>query len=1008
MRKLLFILFCFNLLSAFGQFGDCATTVDACSNPSFMVTPSGSGNIEDFTVNSTVSNPQTNPNAVPGNAGCLLSGELNSTWLLITVSSPGTLEFSMGTAGAFNCNDWIMWPYDANTCGNIQNNTLPPVACNWNGACTGITGMANPGNLPAGADQSDFENGINVNAGDQYIICFSNYSSANTNVPLDFYGTAGVTCGSVTNPTICEGETAMIVALDGVSYNWDTSIPGFINTNAAGDTAYVNPTVTTIYDVNITLGNGTIQSEISVVTVHPAIIPSVVTTTETCIGDNNGSLVFSATNGVAPITYTLSGASTGSNTNGTFNNLPSGNYTIDIEDDNGCSAQLSVTLNPGPLCCGMTLSTSTVNNDCFGDCDGTATLDTTGTTGPAPIQWFDGNGNPIAGATTLNINNLCAGNYSVQVTDPACTLTENITITAPNQITLSFVTTTETCIGQNDGALVFTAQNTVAPVTFNLSGASTSSNTNGTFNNLPSGNYTLDIVDGNGCIAQINATLNPGPVCCNMTLSTTQTNNLCFGECSGVATVDTVGTSGPAPIQWFNNGAPIPGATSATVNNLCAGTYTVQVSDPSCTLSQTVTITEPTAFNITIDETNLSCFQNNSGIITINANGGALPYQYSIDNGIQYNVSNVFSNLSAATYNILVMDNNNCSQNATVTLTQPNELIANFNTIDNSCNQNNTPCNGGINLNILGGVEPYSYSWNNSLPPFQNQVNLCAGFYDVSITDGNNCAVTLSNIEVTEPGELTINNIVQTNPLCISDCNGSISIDASNAVNYSINNGNTFQNNPIFTDLCSGNYQIVVTDANSCEVTSNVSLINPEAVIASFNFGPQPATTQNPEIFFENTSLNDDNVFWFTVINEDTNYFYQSDPTIRFPEDGPNNYNVCIVASNANNCIDTACNIVIIDDVFFVFVPNAFTPNNDGDNDVFFPVINHFLEDSFEFLIFNRWGTLVFESESPYTGWDGNHLSTPVQEGVYIWKLNAKNKTDGLINTFTGHVTLLR
>ena len=127
MNKLATIItfFLFTSISSFSQWGDCDNSTDACTNPTFNVTASGFGLVEEFTSNfsSNISNPQTNPNPLPGNMGCLLSGELNSTWLLITVSSPGTLEFSMGMAGSLNCYDWIMWPFDPNqTCTEIQNN----------------------------------------------------------------------------------------------------------------------------------------------------------------------------------------------------------------------------------------------------------------------------------------------------------------------------------------------------------------------------------------------------------------------------------------------------------------------------------------------------------------------------------------------------------------------------------------------------------------------------------------------------------------------------------------------------------------------------------------------------------------------------------------------------------------------------------------------------------------------------------------------------------------------
>ena len=421
-NKVLFtILLILSLSGVYSQWGDCTNNTDACTNPSFNITPSGFGNIEEFTTTFNVSNPQTNPNPNPGNMGCLLTGEVNSTWLLITVSTTGTLEFSMGTAGTFNCFDWIMWPYDPIlTCTEIQNNNWPPIACNWNGACGGITGMANPGNLPAGADPTDFENGLNVNAGDQFMICFSNYSSASTNVPLDFYGTANVSCGNAFGTTICYGDTATIYATDGISYTWDNSIPGFIGTNAVGDTAYVNPTVTTNYIVSIDFGLIGIQVDTAIVEVLPALNSTVIITHEICLDSTDGSLSISTSTGLPPVDYSISGPlTTANNQTGNFNNLESGIYNITITDANGCSEEITDTINPGPFCCNFSAEITTDTVQCLNDCTGELYLNLTNAIAPIDIAWYKQSlfTNLLMGLNIDTLSNLCPGNYYAIITD---------------------------------------------------------------------------------------------------------------------------------------------------------------------------------------------------------------------------------------------------------------------------------------------------------------------------------------------------------------------------------------------------------------------------------------------------------------------------------------------------------------------------------------------------------------------------------------------------------------
>lgn len=169
--------------------GDCAVAIPVCTNLAFQIDPSGYGLVDELCTYCT-SNPGTNPSGV--NSGCLLSGELNSTWFTVNVAQGGTLEFSFGAPATGNCYDWIMWPYDANTCTNIINNAAPPVTCNWNAPCDGFTGMGNT--PPAGGNAGNFQPTMNVSTGDQYLICFSNYSSALTTVPLNFTGTADISC----------------------------------------------------------------------------------------------------------------------------------------------------------------------------------------------------------------------------------------------------------------------------------------------------------------------------------------------------------------------------------------------------------------------------------------------------------------------------------------------------------------------------------------------------------------------------------------------------------------------------------------------------------------------------------------------------------------------------------------------------------------------------------------------------------------------------------------------
>lgn len=177
---------------------DCADYVNICSNSGFQIDANGYGSINEIPALGSIGNPDLdcfwNPCTAGGNMGCLRAGENNSTWMVINVYTAGTLEFTFGGGGAqTGFYDWIMYPYTgASTCAQIAANNVAPVRCNWNGINSGGTGLAST--IPSGGDASNYEPPLNVLANTQYIICFSNYSSSVTTVPLAFGGTATIGC----------------------------------------------------------------------------------------------------------------------------------------------------------------------------------------------------------------------------------------------------------------------------------------------------------------------------------------------------------------------------------------------------------------------------------------------------------------------------------------------------------------------------------------------------------------------------------------------------------------------------------------------------------------------------------------------------------------------------------------------------------------------------------------------------------------------------------------------
>lgn len=185
---------------------DCADAVNVCTDLSFQIDPNGFGTVNEIPPLGTVGNPDYgmfnyNPWGTL-NLGCLRAGELNSTWMVVNIWQSGWLEFTFGGLGTqAGFYDWAMWPYGPNTCAQIPAGGIAPVRCNWNGVSYGGTGLAQT--PPAGASPTNFEPPIWAEAGQQYLICFSNWSSVSTGVPLAFSngpGNAIVDCQDVTLP----------------------------------------------------------------------------------------------------------------------------------------------------------------------------------------------------------------------------------------------------------------------------------------------------------------------------------------------------------------------------------------------------------------------------------------------------------------------------------------------------------------------------------------------------------------------------------------------------------------------------------------------------------------------------------------------------------------------------------------------------------------------------------------------------------------------------------------
>ncbi len=287
-----------------------------------------------------------------------------------------------------------------------------------------------------------------------------------------------------------------------------------------------------------------------------------------------------------------------------------------------------------------------------------------------------------------------------------------------------------------------------------------------------------------------------------------------------------------------------------------------------------------------------------------------------------------------------------------------------------------------------------------------------AGLHNISYAIIGTCGnVSTFNIEVTTPPFIDF---------AVTDSSGCSPL-AFSLVNQSIPTGNNcvwLINNDTVSTSCStfyyeledvGAYSVTLTSSAAIGCTASLTrdsfiVIHPDP-IANFYYTPKDATFVNPQIDFTNSSelavlysWNVDGIYNST--NEDISY--------RFPSVADTSYEVCLTAISENGCRDTLCEEIYIKGEFLVFIPKAFTPNSDGVNDGFRPIVSGHDPKTYEFTVFNRWGELLFESRKNEEAWDGIVNGKVVQQDMYVWHLKVRPFPNGEGKEFYGTVMSLK
>ena len=802
----------------------------------------------------------------------------------------------------------------------------------------------------------------------------------------------------------CVGNTANLFASTATTYTW--SGPGSFGSNNQNPAITNIPaTAAGIYTLSVTNTNGcqgttTVAigvntNPVATATANPAAL---------CAGQ---TINLNAGGGLG---YTWTGPNGYSNSTQSPNipnaaTVNAGTYTVVVTGANTCtsSAVTSVSINPLPT------FTSSVNaaNICNGatiQFNAGSAANTYSWTGPATFS-VNNNASPfINGANVVN-----SGTYTVTANSGSCTATQTLVVNVYPAVSLT-ATATSTTVCQ--GTTLQLLGNGGSSYQWNGPGSFSSTSQSPQISNIPvaaSGVYTLSVIDGNNCpgTKTLSVLVNANPTA----TASANPNVICVGN-----TIN-LNSGGGSSYSWsgpngYSNATQNPSIPNAGSPNV--GDYTVTVTDGnlcSSTAIASVTIVTLPTFTMSSNGSNI-CY---GGTIQFNAGSG--PYTYSWSGPASYTVANSTNPsitpatpLNSGTYTVTASAGS-CSYTQTLSVNVYPQILV------NASATSYVLCSGSLaNLVGTGGgtyawTGPDNFSTTTQNPQIPNVQANAAGIYTLTVTDTNtNCSASDTVKLTVSPAPALVS--VMGDSTCFGQ---QLQLNANFGTGVTVNwysdagltnlvqaNSNTYQTTP----TANGTYTYYVQGVvGSCK--SNVAAVtgmfyNIRAVAtADVYTGDAPLTVN----FTGSNSIGvtaSDNFSWTFGDNTGSslvnpNHIFSSEAS----------YTVILtVTDSESGCMDTASVIIKVEDDLTVVVPNVFTPNGDGTNDLFHVKIKG--AKSAEGFIYNRWGQLLYSWDVLNASWDGvaaNGEKCPDATYFYLIKVVDKKDKEHL---FPGYTLLIR
>lgn len=635
-----------------------------------------------------------------------------------------------------------------------------------------------------------------------------------------------------------------------------------------------------------------------------------------------------------------------------------------------------------------------------GNANGIAQLSASGGSGGGyTFEWCDG--------STGQSNDMLVGGAlcCVTVTDSlGCVGDTCFTVEFITDIIPSFQGDTLACFGREDGQIIFSAVNGQPPYMYEWRNAANTINGSGIINaegeevvlpDLPAGSYTIEIMD-----AFFDTTITVQilePELLVLTVDN-QLDASCFGFCDGQASASASGGVGGYQFAWSNN------ESTAAVSGLCAGPYQVTLTDANgCAQTQSITIEEPEEFIATALEVQpVSCFEGSDGAVTVETNGN--PAAYAWNTGA---LTQTVNGLPAGNYDVLVTNADGCQDNTSVTVTQPGGPVTVQAIVDQVVS-----CKGeadAVLRAIPGGPgQAFTFNWSTGATG-ETASGIGAGSYSVVARNEKGCEA-IAEITVTEPDFIQA-QLSATDVTCVSGENGgAVQVDTTTGgtppYEYALD-GVLFAPSPQFPALFPGAYTVAIRDAAGCE--------------AEFSATVNPAPELTVELG-DNESLQLGDSLRLTAQTNSLDAVY----TWVYPDSsgskaaGQSIWVSPMISSGYRVEVLDTVTLCRASDVIFVnvatnrrvFIPNAFSPNEDGRNDNFMIYADNAVVRIRSLRIFSRSGNLVYEDTDFLPndidhGWDGTFRGQELDPGVFVYAAEIEF-VDGIVEVFGGDVVLVK